>query len=96
MDVAGPLSDNAQNASDSFARMVDFYLNMTSFSMNQVMKMLAVLTALTMVPTLVGGLLGMNLVDNPWPATLLRMVTAVALLMVLMAWVYFNLGWLRR
>jgi Mg2+ and Co2+ transporter CorA len=60
------------------------------------MKMLAVLTALTMVPAIVRGLLGMNLIDNPWPATLLQMVTVVGLVMVLTAWVYFNIGWLRH
>jgi Mg2+ and Co2+ transporter CorA len=96
IDRCSALSDNAQNVSDSLARMVDFYLNTTSFQMNRVMKILAVLTALTMVPTLVGGLLGMNLVGNPWPVTLLQMVTAVALIMLLTAWVYFNLGWLRK
>ena len=64
--------------------------------MNRVMKILAVLTALTMVPAIVGGLLGMNLIGNPWPATLLQMVTIVGLVMVLTAWVFFNLGWLKR
>ncbi|MDO9323377.1 MAG: CorA family divalent cation transporter [Methanoregula sp.] len=96
IDRCSLLSDNAQHVSDSFAWMVDFYLNTTSFSMNRVMKILAVLTALTMVPAIVGGLLGMNLIDNPWPATLLQMVTIVGLVMVLTAWVYFNLGWLKR
>jgi len=96
IDRCSLLSDNAQHVADSFAWMVDFYLNTTSFSMNRVMKILAVLTALTMVPAIVGGLLGMNLIDNPWPATLLQMVTIVGLVMVLTAWVYFNLGWLKR
>lgn len=96
IDRCSLLSDNAQHVADSFAWMVDFYLNTTSFSMNRVMKLLAVLTALTMVPTLVGGLLGMNLIDNPWPATLLQMVSVVALLMLVTAWVYYNLGWLRE
>jgi Mg2+ and Co2+ transporter CorA len=96
IDRCSLLSDNAQHVADSFAWMVDFYLNTTSFSMNRVMKILAVLTALTMVPAIVGGLLGMNLIGNPWPATLLQMVTIVGLVMVLTAWVYFNLGWLKR
>jgi Mg2+ and Co2+ transporter CorA len=96
IDRCSLLSDNTQHVSDSFAWMVDFYLNTTSFSMNRVMKILAVLTALTMVPAIVGGLLGMNLIGNPWPATLLQMVTIVGLVMVLTAWVYFNLGWLKR
>ena len=96
IDRCSLTSDNAQHVSDSFAWMVDFYLNTTSFSMNRVMKILAVLTALTMVPAIVGGLLGMNLIGNPWAATLLQMVTVVGLVMVLMAWVYFNLGWLKQ
>ena len=95
-DRCSQLSDNAQHVADSFAWMVDFYLNSASFSMNRVMKLLAVLTALTMVPTLVGGLLGMNLIDNPWPATLLQMVSVVALVMLVTAWVYYNIGWLRE
>jgi Mg2+ and Co2+ transporter CorA len=95
-DRCSLLSDNAQHLADSFAWMVDFYLNTTSFSMNQVMKLLAVLTALTMIPALVGGLLGMNLIDNPWPVTLLQMVSIVALVMLLTAWVYYNIGWLKE
>jgi len=96
IDRCSLLSDNAQHVADSFDWMVEFYLNTTSFSMNRVMKLLAVLTALTMVPTLVGGLLGMNLIGNPWPVTLLQMVSVVALVMLLFAWVYYNLGWLRE
>ncbi|MEI7435106.1 MAG: CorA family divalent cation transporter [Methanomicrobiales archaeon] len=95
-DRVSLLYDNAGHVSDSFSWMVDYYLNVTSFSMNRVMKILAVLTAMTMIPTLIGGLLGMNLIDNPWPATLLQMITTVGLLMIITAWVYYNLGWLRE
>jgi hypothetical protein len=49
-----------------------------------------------MVPAIVEGLLGMNLIGNPWSTTLLQMVTIVGLVMVLTAWVYFNPGWLKR
>jgi Mg2+ and Co2+ transporter CorA len=49
-----------------------------------------------MIPALVGGLLGMNLIDNPWPVTLLQMVSVVALVMLLTAWVYYNTGWLKE
>ncbi len=96
VDRCSLLSDTAQHVTDSFAWMVDFYLNTASFSMNRVMKLLAVLTALTMIPALVGGLLGMNLIGNPWPATLLQMVSVVALVMLMTAWVYYNIGWLKE
>jgi Mg2+ and Co2+ transporter CorA len=96
IDRCSLLSDNAQHALASFAWMVNFYLNTTSFSLNRVMKILAVITALTMVPVIVGGLLGMNLIDNPWPVTLLQVVAIVGIVMMLTAWVYYNLGWLKR
>jgi hypothetical protein len=51
---------------------------------------------MTMIPTLIGDLLGTNLVGNPWPATLLQMITLVGLLMLFTAWIYYNLGWLQE
>jgi len=60
------------------------------------MKIPAVLTVLTVVPVIVGGLPGMNLIDYPYPVSLLQVVTIVAIVTVLSAWVFFNLGWLRR
>jgi len=38
----------------------------------------------------------MNLIGNPWPATLLQMVSVVALVMLMTAWVYYNIGWLKE
>ena len=38
--------------------------------MNRVMRVLAVVSVLGLIPAVVGGLLGMNLADNPWPVTL--------------------------
>jgi Mg2+ and Co2+ transporter CorA len=96
IDRCTHLSDNARHTLDSFAWMVNFYLNTTSFSLNRVMKILAVLTALTVVPVIVGGLLGMNLIDVPYSVSLLQVVTIVAIMMVVLSWVFFNLGWLRR
>jgi Mg2+ and Co2+ transporter CorA len=94
-DRVSLLYDNADHVSDSFSWMADYYLNLTSFSMNRVMKILTVLAAMTLIPTLIGGFLGTNLVGNPWPVTLLQMITLVGLLMFFTAWIYYNLGWLR-
>lgn len=95
-DRVSLLYDTANHVSDSFSWMADYYLNITSFSMNRVMKILTVLTAMTMIPTLIGGFLGTNLIGNPWPITLLQMITLVGLLMFITAWIYYNLGWLRE
>jgi Mg2+ and Co2+ transporter CorA len=89
------LDEAANGVIEAFSDAIDFYLNNTSFQMNKVMKVIAVLTALAIIPTVVGGLLGMNLIDNPWPVTLGAMITIVVAAMAFTAWVYFRLGWLK-
>lgn len=73
--------DLAEGLSDDIA----FYLNTTSFQMNKVMKVIAVLTALTIIPTVVGGMLGMNIVGIPWAISLAQVVTIVAVIMMFTA-----------
>lgn len=89
------LDEAADSVIDAFSDAIDFYLNNTSFQMNKVMKVIAVLTALAIIPTVVGGLLGMNLIGNPWSVTLGAMVTMVIAAMAFTAWVYIRLGWLK-
>jgi hypothetical protein len=43
----------------------------------------------------IGGLFGMNLVDNPWPLTLPQVAFGVCLTMVLGLYFFFVKGWLR-
>jgi hypothetical protein len=43
----------------------------------------------------VGGLLGTNIIGNPWDITLAHLVTLVVLSMLATGWVYYKLGWLR-
>ena len=59
------------------------------------MRVLAVVSAMGLVPTIVGGLLGMNVVGNPWPVTLAQVAFGVATGMVLLLYVFFVWGWLR-
>ena len=89
------LLETAEDVNESLSDSIDFYLNNTSYQMNRVMKVIAVLTALTIIPTVVGGLLGMNLVGAPWPISIAQTVTVVALVMLSTAWIYYRIGWLR-
>ncbi len=89
------LLEAAEGLAEGLADDIDFYLNTTSFQMNKVMKVIAVLTALTIIPTVVGGMLGMNIVGVPWAISLAQVVTIVAVIMLFTAWLYFQMGWLR-
>ena len=95
LDRCGYIYDAASNCNDNLSDLIDFYINSSSFQMNRVMKVLAVLTALTIFPVVVGGLLGTNIIGNPWDITLAHLVTLVVLSMLATGWVYYKLGWLR-
>jgi Mg2+ and Co2+ transporter CorA len=89
------LLETAEDLSESLADDIAFYLNTTAFQTNKVMKVIAVLTALTIIPTVVGGMLGMNIVGTPWRVSLAEIVTAVAVIMLFTSWIYFQIGWLK-
>jgi Mg2+ and Co2+ transporter CorA len=63
--------------------------------MNRVMRVLAVVSVLGLIPSVIGGLFGMNLSDTPWPFTLPQVAFAVIFGMVLCLYLFFVKGWLR-
>lgn len=66
------LYENIEDLRESLQALVDLRLTVSSFQMNRVMRLLALLTALALTPTIAGGSLGMNLQDSPWPLALHR------------------------
>lgn len=94
-DDAGDLYDNIEDLRESLQGLVDLRLNVSSFQMNRVMRLLALLTALALIPATIGGLLGMNLTDAPWPGTLSQVAFGVGVGMTLSLYVFAIKGWLR-
>ncbi|HZF31304.1 MAG TPA: CorA family divalent cation transporter, partial [Gammaproteobacteria bacterium] len=89
------LYDTLANIREEVLSIIDLHLNVVSFGMNRVMRVLAVISALGLIPAVVGGLLGMNLIDNPWPVTLPQIAFAVLFAMVLGLYFFIVKGWLR-
>jgi Mg2+ and Co2+ transporter CorA len=56
------------------------------------MRVLAVVSVLGLIPAVVGGLFGMNLIDNPWPYTLREVAFCVCFGMVLCLYLFFVKG----
>jgi Mg2+ and Co2+ transporter CorA len=65
-DVDG-LFDSADDLVTTLAALVELRINISLFEMNKVMRLLAVIT---IISTMVGGLMGMSLIDSPWSFTL--------------------------
>jgi Mg2+ and Co2+ transporter CorA len=94
-DEAGYIYETTFNASEALLALIDLHINVVSFELNKVMRVLAVLSGLGLIPAVVGGLLGMNIFDAPWPVSLAQVAFGVTTAMVLTLYVFTTKGWLR-
>ena len=90
-DDTSDLFEDIEDLRESLQSLVDLRLNVSSFQMNRVMRLLALLTALALIPATIGGLLGMNVSDAPWSVSLSQVAFGMALSLYLFA----IKGWLR-
>ncbi len=63
--------------------------------MPKFMKLLAVVGFLGLIPSVAGGLLGMNVQGNPWPVTIGQVAFGIAMGMAISLYVFAIKGWLR-
>jgi hypothetical protein len=94
-DEAEFLHETADTVRESLLSLLDLHLNVSGYGMNRFMRLLAIVSALALVPAVVGGLLGMNLVTNPWPATLAQVAFGVFVIMLCMLYTFLAKGWLK-
>ena len=89
------LYETVNNVREGVLSLIELHLNVVSFEMNRVMRVLAVVSVLGLIPAVVGGLLGMNLAGNPWPVTLPQVTFVVCFAMVTSLYFFVAKGWLR-
>jgi len=94
-DQADYLYETVENLRDGLLSVLELHLNVVSFEMNKFMRLLAVVSVLGLIPAVVGGLLGMNLAGNPWPATLSQVTFGVAAAILLCLYIFLVKGWLK-
>src|SRR4051812_38332446 len=89
--------DLSENYRDIMISMQDLYINNVNLKMNEVMKVMAIVTCLLAPATVIGGIFGMNFDKNvvffhkPW-----GFYTAVALMVLIpiwMLWGFRKRGW---
>lgn len=89
--------DLNENYRDIMMSMQDLYINNVNLRMNEVMKVMAIVTCLLAPATVIGGVFGMNFDENvnffhqPW-----GFYTAVSLMLfipILMLWIFRKRGW---
>jgi Mg2+ and Co2+ transporter CorA len=97
-NLAGELEDVDREfgtLKENLKSLLELHMNVTSFEMNKFMKLLAIVGFLGLIPSVTGGLLGMNVAGNPWPVTLGQVAFVVMMAMALSLYVFAIKGWLR-
>lgn len=89
------LYETISETKETVKTLIELHINMKSFEMNGFLKLLAVVSFLGLIPSVVGGLLGMNVDGNPWPVTLGQVSFGVAMAMATALYVFAVKGWLK-
>jgi magnesium transporter len=89
--------DLSENYRDIMVSMQDLYINNVNLKMNEVMKVMAIVTCLLAPATVIGGVFGMNFDENVsffhqrWG--FYSAVAAMLIIPLVMLWVFRKRGW---
>lgn len=86
----------AENYRDMMINLQDLYLSNVNLKMNEVMKVMAVVTCLLAPATVIGGIFGMNFNRIPWLHNPYGFFIAVGLMLIIpvwMIWIFKRRGW---
>lgn len=89
------LYENFEELEDKASAVLDLRINLTSFEMNRFMGLLAVVTAVGLIPATISGLLGMNIEGTNFPVTLGNVVLLCVMAVLVVLYVMRLWGWLR-
>jgi Mg2+ and Co2+ transporter CorA len=90
----------ARNVREGLSSLIELHINTVSYDLNRVMKVIAVITCLAIIPSVIGGLLGVNLVMESGDSIgfqlyIPEVVFLVCSLMLLGLYAFYKMGWLR-
>jgi len=89
-------NDLVENYRDMMVAMQDLYINQVNLKMNEVMKVMTIVTCLLAPATVIGGVFGMNFDRIPYLHNQYGFFIAVSLMLLIpvwMIWVFKRRGW---
>ena len=89
-------NDLSENYRDITMNLQDLYLNNVNLRMNEVMKVIAIVTCLLAPATVIGGIFGMNFEKIPWLNNDKGFYAAVAAMLIIPIWMlimFRRKGW---
>jgi Mg2+ and Co2+ transporter CorA len=89
------LYKTTQNIKESLDSLIELHTNTVSYDMNRVMKVIAVITCLAVIPATVGGLLGVNLVEGDFTIKFIEIFYIIFSSMLLGIYAFYKMEWLK-
>ena len=89
------LYETLNRTKEDLRYLIELHINVKSFEMNTFLRLLAVVSFLGLIPSVVSGLLGMQVMGYPWPVTLGQISFGVAMGMAMTLYVFAAKGWLK-
>jgi magnesium transporter len=95
LDDCKNIKANAENIKENLISLIDWHMNATSFEMNKVMKVLTMITCLAVVPAVITGFFGENILGSqgPFDITLIEVFILVAYVMSWAGLYAYIKGW---
>jgi Mg2+ and Co2+ transporter CorA len=94
-EEADYLYETVDGVRESVLSLIELHIDIAAHGTNRFMRLLAIVSTLTLIPVVAGGLLGMNLGDSPWPVTLGQVAFGTLVLMLGVLYTFMAKGWLR-
>ena len=94
-DESNYLYETSENVRGDLISLIELHINTVSVGLNRVMRILAVITSLGLIPSIINGLFGENLIDSPYSMTITEIFFLEVSIMLLAAYAFYRRGWLR-
>lgn len=89
------LNDIIKNKKEDLNSLIELHTDTITYDMNRVMKVIAVITCLAIIPATVGGLLGVNLVEGNFHIKFVEIFFIVFLSILLGIYAFYKMEWLK-
>jgi Mg2+ and Co2+ transporter CorA len=94
VEEADYLYETVENIREALLSVLELHIDIAAHDTNRFMRLLAIVSTLALIPAVVGGLLGMNLVEAPWPVTLGQVAFGTLVLTLGVLYTFMAKGWL--
>jgi Mg2+ and Co2+ transporter CorA len=95
VDEADYLYETVDNIRESVLSLIELHIDIAAHGTNRFMRLLMIVSTLALIPAVLGGLLGMNLAEAPWPITLGQVSFCALVLSLGVLYIFLAKGWFR-